>query len=390
MPGPESLDRGPGSALAGSLADANGGVAVTESAPHLRDGFSVARALRCIVIALLPCLFVAFYNSGHQANLDLAGAGVETAPGWRGAVLDALGFGAGATGFWAAMVHGALYFLPVLAVTLLVAGLWGEVFARFRNRPMGEGLLVIALLFALLLPPSIPLWQAALGMSFAVVFGREIFGGLGKNFLNPAVTGLAFLYVTYPREMIGETSWVTVDAMTAATYVQIGPRPGPEIVAWLPPGWLHSLIGLVPGPFGTTSALACLVGAGLLLWWRIASARIMAGVLLGMIAMTLPFNYLGEPINAFATLPWYWHLTLGSFAFGAVFLATDPASAAMTNTGRWIYGLFIGAMIVVIRVANPTHPDGVMFAILLGNIFAPLIDHFVVRANIRRRARRSG
>ena len=390
MPGPRALVRRLGSALAGSQTRADGGAAVTQSAPHLRDAFSVARALRCIVIALLPCLFMAFYNTGYQANVDLVIAGLETAPGWRGTVLDGLGIGTDVGGFWAAVVHGALYFLPVLAVALLVASLWGQLFAKLRNRPVGEGLFAIALVFALLLPASIPLWQAALGMSFAIVFGREIFGGLGKNFLNPALTGLAFLFVTYPREMVSETAWVVVDAFTAPTYLQVAAHQGPEIVAWLPTGWLQSLVGLVPGPFGTTSTLACLAGAALLLWWRIASARIMAGVLFGMIAVTLPFNYLGEPINAFATLSWHWHLTLGSFAFGAVFLATDPASAAMTNTGRWVYGLFIGATIVLIRVANPTHPDGVMFAILLGNIFAPLIDHLVVRADIRRRARRSG
>ena len=390
MPGPATLARRMGLALAGARGRFDDPLAVTQSAPHLRDAFSVARALRCIVIALLPCLFMAFYNTGHQANVNLAIAGLETAPGWRGVVLDGLGIGTNVTDFWTAMVHGGLYFLPVLAVTLLVAGLWGQVFARLRNRPVGEGLLVIALIFALLLPPSIPLWQAALGMSFAIVFGREIFGGLGKNFLNPALTGLAFLYVTYPREMVSETAWVVVDAFTAPTYLQVTARQGPEIVAWLPTGWLQSLVGLVPGPFGTTSTLACLAGAGLLLWWRVASARVMAGVLFGMIAATLLFKYLDEPINAFATLSWHWHLTLGGFAFGAVFLATDPASAAMTNTGRWVYGLFIGAAIVLIRVANPTHPDGVMFAILLGNIFAPLIDHLVVRANIRRRVRRGG
>jgi Na+-transporting NADH:ubiquinone oxidoreductase subunit B len=366
------------------------GIAATQGAPHLRDAFNLDRAMRRMVIALVPCLFMAFYNTGYQANVDVAIAGLGRAPGWRGAVLGALGIGYDTSSLWASLVHGALYFGPVLAVTLLVAGLWGQAFAKLRNRPVGEGLFVIALVFALLLPASIPLWQAALGISFAIVFGREIFGGLGKNFLNPALTGLAFLYVTYPREMVGETAWVVVDAFTAPTYLQVTARQGPEILAWLPTGWLQSLVGLVPGPFGTTSTLACLAGAGLLLWWRVASTRIMAGVLFGMIAVTLLFNHVDEPINAFATLSWHWHLTLGSFAFGAVFLATDPASAAMTNTGRWVYGLFIGATIVLIRVANPTHPDGVMFAILLGNIFAPLIDYLVVLANIRRRARRGG
>jgi Na+-transporting NADH:ubiquinone oxidoreductase subunit B len=365
-------------------------IAVAQAAPHVRDGFNLERAMRRVVLALVPCIFMAFYNTGYQANVTVAVAGIETAPGWRGAVIDALGTGYGLSSIWAAIVHGALYFVPVLGVTVLVGAAWEKLFARLRNRPAAEGFTVAAVLFALLLPPSIPLWQAALGISFAIVVGKEIFGGTGKNFLNPALTGLAFLYVTYPKEMLSETAWTVVDAFTTPTYLQMAARQGPEAVAWLPTTWVQSFVGLVPGPFGTTSTLACLVGAGVLLWWRVASARIMAGVLFGMIAMVLLLNQFGEPANAFVGLSWHWHLTLGSFAFGAVFLATDPVSAAMTNTGRWIYGLFIGFMIVLIRVANPAHPDGVMFAILLGNIFAPLIDYLVVRANIRRRIRRGG
>lgn len=364
--------------------------AVTQGAPHLRDAFNLDRALRCVAIALAPCLFMALYNTGFQANVDVAIAGLGTAPGWRGAVLDALGIGYDASSLWASVVHGALYFVPVLAVTVAVGSLWVHLFARLRKRPIGEGFMVIALLFALVLPPSIPLWQVALGISFAIVFGREIFGGTGKNFLNPALTGLAFLYVTYPKEMVTETAWTVVDAFTAPTYLQMTARQGPDAIAWLPSTWLQSFVGIIPGSFGTTSTLACLLGAGLLLWWRVASGRIMAGVLFGMIGMVLLFNNLGDPVNAFFGLSWHWHLTLGSFAFGAVFLATDPVSAAMTNTGRWVYGLFIGVMIVLIRVGNPSHPDGVMFAILLGNIFAPLIDYLVVLANIRRRTRRGG
>ncbi|MCK5366537.1 MAG: NADH:ubiquinone reductase (Na(+)-transporting) subunit B [Gammaproteobacteria bacterium] len=365
-------------------------IAATQGAPHLRDAFSLDRAMGLVVIALVPSLFMALYNTGYQANVDVTIAGLGTAPGWRGAVLGALGIGYDTSSLWAAVGHGALYFVPVLAVTLVVGGLWVRLFAKLRKRPAGEGLMVIALLFALVLPPSIPLWQVALGISFAIVFGREIFGGTGKNFLNPALTGLAFLYVTYPKEMITETAWTVVDAFTAPTYLQMTARQGPEAIAWLPTTWLQSFVGIIPGSFGTTSTLACLLGAGLLLWWRVASGRIMAGVLFGMVGTVLLFNNLGNPGNAFFGLSWHWHLTLGSFAFGAVFLATDPVSAAMTNPGRWIYGFFIGMMIVLIRVGNPSHPDGVMFAILLGNIFAPLIDYLVVLANIRRRVRRGG
>ena len=364
--------------------------AVTRAAPHLRDAFNVARAMRCVLVALAPCVFIAFYNTGYQANAAVVAAGFETAPGWRGAVLELLGTGYQPSGFWAAVIHGALYFVPVLAVTLVVGGLWERLFARLRNRPTGEGFAVIALLFALAIPPSIPLWQAALGISFGVVVGKEIFGGTGKNFLNPALTGLAFLYVTYPKEMTSETAWTVVDAFTAPTYLAMTAERAGHTIAWLGTTWMHTFVGITPGSFGTTSTLACLLGAGFLAYKRVASMRIMAGVLFGMVAAVLLLNQIGEEGNAFVGLSWYWHLTLGGFAFGAVFLATDPVSAAMTDTGRWIYGLLIGVMVVLIRVGNDAHPDGVMFAILFGNIFAPLIDHLVVRANIRRRERRGG
>jgi len=365
-------------------------VLATDNAPHIRDSFNFDKAMRTMVVALAPCIAIAFYNTGFQANVNVAVAGVKSAPGWRGAVLDWIGVGYDLSGFWAAVAHGALYFIPVLLVALIVGGLWQNLFARVRNRPVSKGFLVIALLFALALPPSIPLWQAALGISFAIVVGREIFGGTGKNFLNPALVGLAFLYVTYPKDMVGETAWTMVDAFTSPTYLELAARKGPETITWLGTSWMQSFVGLTPGAMGTTSTLACLIGGAFLLYTRLASGRIIAGVLFGMIATAVVMNQFSIPNNPFITLSWHWHLTLGSFAFGMVFLATDPVSAAMTDTGRWIYGLLIGAMVVVIRVANPAHPDGVMFAVLFGNIFAPLIDYMVVWANITRRARRSG
>ncbi len=386
MPGLQALPRR--LAPAWAAPSAGGAVAAAPAAPHLRDGFSLEGAMRCVVMALLPCVFMAFYNTGYQVNADAAVAGLAPPPGWRGAVLAALGITFDPSSFWAAIAHGALYFLPVLAVTVIVGGWWQRLFARLRNRPTAEGFLVTALLFALLLPPSIPLWQVALGISFAIVVGKEIFGGTGKNFLNPALTGLAFLYVTYPKAMVSETAWTVVDAFTAPTYTQMAARHVPEGLAWLPTTWMQTFAGIGPGAFGTTSTVACLLGAAFLLYRRVASARVMAGVLFGMIGAVLLVNQLGESANAFVGVSWHWHLTLGSFAFGAVFLATDPVSAAMTDSGRWIYGALIGVMVVLIRVGNTAHPDGVMFAILFGNIMAPLIDHLVVRANIRRRMRR--
>lgn len=362
------------------------GVSRTDCAPHIRDVFSLQMAMRRMVVALTPSILMAFYNTGLQANLNMALTGMTSAPGWRGDVLGLLGVGYEPASVLSALLHGALYFLPVFAVVLVVGDFWERVFATVRNRPRYEGLLVLALLFSLILPPSIPLWQAALGMTFGVVIGKEIFGGAGKGVLNPALTGFAFLYVTYPKEMVMESTWAVADAFTKATYLSFAQQQRPEVLDWIGSSWEVAFLGFTPGGFGTTSVLAALLGAGFLLATRTVSGRIMLGVLAGMIATAIAFNKLGD--SSFAGLTWYWHLVLGSFAFGMVFLATDPSTAAMTDKGRWIYGLLVGALIVLFRVANSHHPDGVMFAVLLGNIFAPLIDYLIMRGDIRRRARR--
>lgn len=363
--------------------------AATRGAPHIRDGFSVERAMRYMIVALVPCIAMAFINTGFQANVGLAVVGMEVAPGWRVALLDGLGIGRDPYSLLANVTHGGLYFIPVLAVTVLAGGIWEHIFATLRNRPASGGTPLIALLFTLSLPSSIPLWQAALGMSFAIVMGREIFGGTGRNFLNPVLVGLAFLYVSYPRDMIGETAWTMVDAFTSPTYLALAGQEGPGTLSWLATPWLYALLGLAPGQMGTTSALAGLIGGAFLLYTRIISGSIVAGMLLGTIVTAVAVGQFGDPAhNAFVTLEWYWHLVLGSYVFGAVFLATDPVSSAMTERGRWYYGLLIGIMVVLIRVASSSHPDGVMFAILFGNMFAPLIDYIVVWTHIRRRARR--
>ena len=362
--------------------------APTRSAPHIRDGFNLDRAMRYMVVALVPCIAMAFVNTGFQANLDLAAVDMAAAPGWRVALLDRLGIGRDPYSLPANIAHGGLYFLPVLAVTVLVGRLWENIFATLRNRPLSGGAPMIALLFTLSLPSSIPLWQAAMGMSFAIVMGREIFGGTGRNFLNPVLVGLAFLYVTYPRDMIGETAWTSVDAFTNPAYLALATQDGAGAGAWLATPWLNAFLGLVPGQMGTTSALACLIGGAFLLYARIIPISIVAGILVGTIATTLAINQFGDPTNSFVTLGWHWHLVLGGFAFGALFLATDPVSAAMTERGRWYYGLAIGILAVLIRVASSSLLDGVMFAILFGNMFAPLIDYIVMWTHIRRRAQR--
>lgn len=359
---------------------------VTVGAPHVRDAFNLARAMHCQAVALVPCVFMAFYNTGLQANLAMAHLKIPSAPGWRGKLIEGLGLGYDPAGFWAAAVHGGLYFLPVLAVVALAGMFWQQLFQRMRGRTPAEGLIVLVLLFTLILPPAIPLWQAALGISFGLVVGREIFGGTGKNVLHPALVGLAFLYVTYPAEMAAETAWIMAEAVAGPAAAGLSVRPpGP---AWMPGPWWAGFLGLTPGFFGTTSTLASVIGGGYLLYTRTASARVIAGVVLGMVAAAALFNALSG--DAYFSLSWHWHLVLGGFAFGAVFLATDQTTAAMTDKGRWIYGFLIGALVVVIRVTNAHHPDGVLFAVLLGNIFAPLIDYLVVRADIARRARRHG
>jgi Na+-transporting NADH:ubiquinone oxidoreductase subunit B len=248
---------------------------------------------------------------------------------------------------------------------------------------------VTSLLFALIVPPDIPLWQVAMGMSFGVVIGKEVFGGVGKNFLNPALTGRAFLFFAYPGQISGDAVWTAVDGFSGATPLAILNQGGMEALHQADISWMQMFVGNIQGSLGETSALLCFVGAFMLIYTKVASWRIMAGVLIGMIATTLLFNLIDDGSNPMYAVPWYWHLVLGSFAFGMVFMATDPVSAATTDNGRWIYGVLIGFMIVLIRVANPAFPEGVMLAILFANVFAPLIDYFVMQANIRRRMRRN-
>jgi Na+-transporting NADH:ubiquinone oxidoreductase subunit B len=342
-----------------------------------------------VLLALVPCVLAGLYNTGHQANLAAARLGSEAPPGWRGDVLAALGIGRDPASVWDSLWLGLLYVAPILAVAAIAGGLWERAFARLRGREATEGLLVTALVFTLILPPAAPLWQVAIGISFGVVVGKEIFGGTGKNFLNPALTGLAFLYLAYPDEMAGDAIWTGLGGYGGTTVFGVAAAAGMDAVAQADITWARAFLGQTQGMIGETSTLACLLGAAILIATGVASWRIMAGILIGTVATVILVNALGHGGGPIFAMPWYWHLTLGGFAFGAVFLATDPASAAATDTGRWVYGLLVGFMIVLIRVANPVHPDGAMLAILLGNIFAPLIDYGVIWANMRRRARRN-
>ncbi|KHF25943.1 NADH:ubiquinone reductase (Na(+)-transporting) subunit B [Solemya velum gill symbiont] len=361
---------------------------VTRSSPHVRDVIDLKRVMSLVVVAVMPALLWGLYNTGFQANSAMAAMGIESAGGWRADVLEGLGIGYSADSIFASFVHGLTYWLPIYIVTLAVGGFWEVLFAVIRKHEVNEGFLVTSMLFSLTLPPSIPLWQVALGISFGVVIGKEVFGGTGKNFLNPALTGRAFLFFTYPAAMSGDAVWTAVDGFSGATPLSLSAAGGVENIIASNLTWWDAFFGNIQGSIGEVSTFAILLGGVFLLYTKIASWRVVGGVFVGMTATTLLLNLIGSDSNPMFALPFYWHMVLGGFAFGMIFMATDPVSAAMTNRGRWWYGGLIGFMAVLIRVINPAFPEGMMLAILFGNIFAPLIDHFIVQANIKRRQKR--
>jgi Na+-transporting NADH:ubiquinone oxidoreductase subunit B len=268
-----------------------------------------------------------------------------------------------------------------------VGGFWEVLFASVRKHEVNEGFFVTSVLFALILPATIPLWQVALGITFGVVIAKEIFGGTGRNFLNPALAGRAFLFFAYPAQISGDTVWTAVDSFSGATML------GQAVVGSLDYSnmelWWNAFYGFIQGSMGETSTLALLIGGLFLIYVRIASWRIVLGVFLGMVATAFLLNTIGSETNAVFAMPWHWHLVLGGFAFGMFFMATDPVSASFTDKGKFAYGALIGFMVVMIRVVNPAFPEGMMLAILFANLFAPLFDHFVVQANIKRRLARN-
>ena len=361
----------------------------TKSAPHVRDGIDLKRIMTTVIIALLPCVIMAMWNTGYQANSAISAMGLPGAEGWRGDIMSLIGYDP--RSFFSNFSHGALYFLPIYIVTILVGSLWEGIFNLVRGHEFSEAFLVTSLLFALTLPPTIPLWQVAAGISFGVVFAKEVFGGVGQNFMNPALVSRAFIFFAYPAQMTGDGIWTSVDGITGATSLgQFAAAVPGEVMSSVSATWFQSFVGVVPGSMGETSTLACLFGAFVLLITGIASWRIMASMLLGGFLCATFFWLQGSAVNPMYSIPPHWHLVLGGFAFGLVFMATDPVSAAHTPVGQWLYGMLIGSLAILIRVANPAYPEGVMLAILLGNVFAPLFDYFVIQANIKRRKLRHG
>lgn len=342
----------------------------SKSGVHIHDAIDSKRIMSMVVISLIPALLFGMYNVGYQ-NALIVGKLAETS-------------------FFSMFLFGALAVLPKIIVSYAV-GLGIEfIWAQWKHEEIQEGYLVSGILIPMIVPVQCPLWMLAIACAFAVIIGKEIFGGTGMNIFNPALLARAFLFFSYPTKMSGDAVWVandtifglgftTPDGITAATPLGILAQNGSTGTDF----WT-SFIGLIPGSIGETSVIAILIGAAILLWTGIASWRIIVSVFLGGGLMAAFFHAIGmTPIN------WYEHLVLGGFCFGAVFMATDPVSSSRTETGKYIYGFFIGIVAVMVRVMNPGYPEGVMLAILLMNMFASTIDYFVVDANIRRRAKRS-
>ncbi|WP_287372274.1 NADH:ubiquinone reductase (Na(+)-transporting) subunit B [Prosthecochloris sp.] len=336
----------------------------TTVAPHVRDAVDMKRSMFTVIIALMPALVFGIYNTGYQAD-----------PG---------------AGFLQNVLTGGSAVVPLILVSYIVGGLWEVLFAVVRRHEVNEGFLVTGLLLPMTLPPDIPLWMVAMGISFGIVIGKEVTGGTGYNIFNPALVARAFIFFAYPGEMSGDPVWSLADDLTAATPLAVAASvPGKEAVSLVSEAgysFKDMFVGLIPGSVAGTSTLAALAGAVVLVVSKIANWRIMAGGLIGLVAAAILANLLAPASeNTMLTLSPLYHAVMGGFAFGLIFMATDPVSAAQTDKGRWIYGVLIGVLCVMIRVLNQAFVEGIMLSILLGNAFAPMIDYFVLRQNIAKR-----
>lgn len=360
---------------------------VTKSGTHVRDRIDLKRIMILVWMMTFPAMFWGMYNVGNQAALALAD-GYALSDAWQVGLFHLLGGEFGADAGWGTkMWYGACWYLPIYAVTFIVGGFWEVLFASIRKHEVNEGFFVTSVLFSLILPATTPLWQVALGITFGVVIGKEIFGGTGRNFLNPALTGRAFLYFAYPASMSGDSIWTAVDGFSGAT--NLGKAALGNLNYADTELWWNAFLGNIQGSIGEVSTLMILIGGLALIYFRIASWRIVSGVFVGMVLFSGLLNLVGSDSNPMFAMPWYWHLVLGGFAFAMMFMATDPVSASFTNKGKFAYGLLIGFMTVMIRVINPAFPEGIMLAILFSNVFAPLFDYFVAQANIKRRLARN-
>ena len=359
---------------------------------HVRDSIDIQLIMVIVWLAAFPAMFFGMYNIGNQTLDYLTLVGSTNTNDWHHVLINLVGYSNDS--FITKMWIGAVYFVPIYAVTFAVGILWEILFAVVRKHEINEGLFVSSILFALSCPPDLPLWQAAMGITFGIVIGKEVFGGTGKNFLNPALTGRAFLYFAYPSQLSGDKVWIaglsdtgiTPEGFSGATPLGYAAEDG---LLGLSDNfsWFDALIGNIPGSVGETSVIAIGIAAIILLATGVASYRIILGTFIGMIVMSSILNIVGSDTNPMFQVPWYWHFVIGSFAFGLVFMATEPVSGSGTDVGRWIYGALIGVTVVLIRVINPAFPEGMMLAILFANLFAPVIDHMVVSSNIAKRKR---
>ena len=353
---------------------------------HVRDASDVQRIMVTVMVATLPAVFYGMYNIGFQSLqvIDLNDPTLKN--DWHFVFID-LFCNYNSQNIFDCLWYGACFFIPIYAVTFVVGILWEMIFAFVRKHEISEGAFVTTILFALCCPPDAPLWQVALGISFGIVIGKEVFGGTGKNFLNPALAGRVFLYFAYPAQWSGDSVWVAVDGFSSPTILSVAAQEGMQgVLADI--SWSEAFIGSIPGSIGETSTLFILMGLLLLFYNKVASWRIVVGVLLGTIFTSVLFNTIGSDTNPMFSLPFYWHLVIGGYAFGLTFMAVEPVTGSHTNLGRWYYGILIGIMVVLIRVINPAFPEGMMLAILFANLFAPIIDHFVQERNIKIRLRR--
>ena len=365
------------------------GNTTTVAAPHVRDGISTQQLMNTFVIASIPCWIFGMWNLGEQTNFAMEVVGMEAVPGLRGEIIAFFGTGYDPDSISANLLHGLLYFLQDFAVALLTGAILVALFAKHRQQPVGDGLLAIAWLYTLMLPATASVILVAAGMAFGLVVGKLIFGGAGRYLFHPAVLGIAFLTFSYSGILFGYGAWIPVPGYDEPTTVELATdEGGVAALLSLNYSWLLLFYGNQPGPIGVTSILGCALGAAYLLYRGVASWRIMLGSVIGLIGTVLLLNYFGPADDPNFAVPWYWHMVLGGWAFGTVFLATDPVAAATTNPGRWVYGLMIGVLTIVVRVTNPTYYDGTLFALLLASIFAPLFDFLVVERNIKRRKKR--
>jgi len=365
----------------------------TKSGAHIRDALDTKRMMSTVIVALIPCMLFGIYNVGYQ---------------------HFRAYGVADPALMECVIKGAWHVMPIIIVSYAVGGIWELIFAVVRKHELNEGFLVTGLLVPLTLPPTIPLWMVAVGVSFGVVIGKEVFGGTGMNVFNPALTARAFIFFAYPAAISGDKCWrvventtfgavdgTIVDGFSGATPLLVASTTDAMAVTerltefgqatgYADFSWTQSFVGLIPGSIGETSALCCLIGAAILLITGVGSARIMIGVLIGGVCMAVLLNAVSikDPTSMLA-IPVKQHLVYGGFMFGLVYMATDPVSAAQTAIGKWIYGFLVGFLAILIRTINPAYPEGMMLAILFMNAFAPLIDYFVIAAHMKKRMRRS-